>query len=448
MDTIFEINNIINETVWGLPMVILLAFTGIFLSIGLKFMPWREFANALKITFGRGSNESSEKGIAPRKALFTALSATVGTGNIAGVATAIYIGGPGSLFYMWLISLFGMATKYTEVFLAVKYRQKNEDGEWYGGPMYYISKGVGEKSPALGKALAMLFAISGMLAAFGTGSGVQVNSIANALQSTFGIPSDTTGIVVAILAGSAIIGGIKRISDVASKLVPTMVILYLSSCIIVLIIFAENIPSAFAMIFKGAFGLDPVVGGAVGTAILMGFKRGIFSNEAGLGSAPIAHAAAETDNPSRQGIIAMIGVFIDTIVVCTFTGLIILVSGIYQPDNGINGATLTTKSFAAAFSGGDIVVSISLTLFAFTTILGWSYYGEKCFEYLIKNNFAKHIYRLLFIISIYFSATLSLEQVWAMADTFNGLMILPNLIGLLILSPMVFKLTKELKSKI
>jgi len=448
MDLLFEINKIINNFVWGLPMVILLTFTGIFLSIGLSFMPWREFGNAIKITFGRDSNKSDKGSIAPRKALFTALSATVGTGNIAGVATAIYIGGPGSLFYMWLIALFGMATKYTEVFLAVKYRERNEDGQWVGGPMYYLSKGVNEKLPGVGKILAFAFAVFGSLAAFGTGSGVQINSITNALNSTFGISYTTTGVIIALFAGMAIIGGIKRISEVASKLVPTMVILYLISCLYVLVIFAENIPNAFVMIFNEAFGINSVAGGAVGTAILMGFKRGIFSNEAGLGSAPIAHAAAKTDNPSRQGMIAMIGVFIDTIVVCTFTGLVILVSGIYQPGNEINGATLTTKSFLAAFDGGDVLVSISLTLFAFTTILGWSYYGEKCFEYLTKNKFAQHAYRLCFVGSIYFFATLSLEQVWAIADTFNGLMIVPNLIGLLILSPLVFKLTKELKSKV
>ena len=448
MEMFWSINDTINGWVWGWPMVTLLAFTGVFLTVGLAFMPWRELCSALKITFGKDGNTAKKDGIAPRQALFTALSATVGTGNIAGVATAIYIGGPGALFYMWVIALFGMATKYAEAVLAVEYREKNEAGEWVGGPMYYIRKGVNDALPGFGKVLAVAFAVFGALAAFGAGNGVQVNSIAAAMDSTFGISGSTTGIIVTLLAGAVIIGGIKRIAEVAEKLVPTMIVLYLITGLVVLITFAGNIPMAFGMIFKGAFGIDAVAGGAVGTAILMGFKRGIFSNEAGLGSAAIAHAAASTDNPVRQGMIGMVGVFIDTIIVCTFTGLIILVSGVYAPDNGINGAALTTNSFAAAFAGGDVIVSIALALFAFTTILGWSYYGEKCFEYLTKSKSATMAYRVCFIVFIYFAATFTLDQVWSLADTLNGLMAVPNLVGLLILSPVLFKLTKKLKSKV
>ena len=448
MELFWNLNNSINSWVWGWPMVSLLAITGVFLTIGLAFMPWRDLRFALKLTFSAKGAQAGEDGISPRAALFTALSATVGTGNIAGVATAIYIGGPGAIFYMWIIALFGMATKYAEAVLAVEYREKNAAGEWVGGPMYYIKNGVGPHYPSIAKALAIAFAIFGALAAFGAGNGVQVNSIAAAMEGTFNISPTVTGIVVAVLAGLVIIGGIKRISEVAEKLVPSMIVVYLLCGTIVLAIFAENIPSALGSIFTEAFNFQAAGGGAVGVAILMGFKRGIFSNEAGLGSAAIAHAAANTDNPVRQGMIGMVGVFIDTIVVCTFTALIILVSGVYTPGNDINGAALTTSSFAAAFSGGDMIVSVSLALFAFTTILGWAYYGERCFEYLVNNKVATLVYRTFFIVWIYFAATFSLDQVWSLADTLNGLMAIPNLIALLVLGPVLFKLTKKLRSKV
>ena len=448
MELFWNLNDTINSWVWGWPMVSLLAITGVFLTIGLAFMPWRELGFALKLTFSPKGSQAGEDGIAPRAALFTSLSATVGTGNIAGVATAIYIGGPGAVFYMWIIALFGMATKYAEAVLAVEYREKNTNGEWAGGPMYYIKNGVGAFYPRIAKPLAAAFAIFGALAALGIGNGVQINSVAAAMKSTFNITPSVTGVVVAILAGLVIIGGIKRISETAAKLVPTMIIVYLVSGTAVLIIFAGNIPSALSSIFTEAFNFEAAGGGAIGVAILMGFKRGIFSNEAGLGSAAIAHAAANTDNPVRQGMVAMVGVFIDTIVVCTFTALIILVSGVYAPGNDINGAELTSSSFAAAFTGGDVIVSFSLALFAFTTILGWAYYGERCFEYLIKNKTATLLYRAFYIVWIYFAATFSLGQVWALADTLNGLMAIPNLIALLILGPIVFKLTKKLRAKV
>ena len=448
MELFWNINDAINSWVWGWPMVSLLALTGAFLTIGLAFMPWRELGFALKLTFSSKGSQASEDGIAPRAALFTSLSATVGTGNIAGVATAIYIGGPGAIFYMWIIALFGMATKYAEAVLAVEYREKNKAGEWVGGPMYYIKNGVGSYFPKTAKILAIAFATFGALAALGIGNGVQIHSVAAAMQDTFSITPAVTGAVVAVLAGLVIIGGIKRISDTASKLVPSMIIVYILSGTAVLIIFAGNIPSALGSIFTEAFNFEAASGGAVGVAMLMGFKRGIFSNEAGLGSAAIAHAAANTDNPVRQGMVAMVGVFIDTIVVCTFTALIILVSGVYTPGNEINGAALTSSSFAAAFSGGDVVVSISLALFAFTTILGWAYYGERCFGYLINNKAATLLYRAFYIVWIYFAATFSLDQIWSLADTLNGLMAVPNLIALLVLGPVIFKLTKELRSKV
>ena len=448
MELFWNLNNTINGWVWGWPIVSLLAITGVFLTIGLAFMPWRELGFALKLTFSSKGSQTGNDGISPRAALFTALSATVGTGNIAGVATAIYIGGPGAIFYMWVIALFGMATKYAEAVLAVEYREKNVDGEWVGGPMYYIKNGVGSYYPKIAKPLAIAFAMFGALAALGIGNGVQINSVAAAMQDTFSITPTITGVVVAVLAGLVIIGGIKRISETAEKLVPTMIIVYLLSGTVVLIMFADNIPSALGSIFTEAFNFEAAGGGAIGVAILMGFKRGIFSNEAGLGSAAIAHAAANTDNPVRQGMVAMVGVFIDTIVVCTFTALIILVSGVYAPGNEINGAALTSSSFAAAFTGGDVIVSISLALFAFTTILGWAYYGERCFEYLINNKFATLLYRSFYIVWIYFAATFSLDQVWALADTLNGLMAIPNLIALLVLGPVLFKLTKKLRGKV
>ncbi len=450
METFWQYNKLLGNFLWGWPMISMLAGTGLLLSVGLKFMPWRDLFVALKLTFsskGSSSNGGSD-GISPRAALFTALSATVGTGNIAGVATAIYIGGPGAIFYMWIIALFGMATKYAEAVLAIEYREKDEKGMFVGGPMYYIKKGLANKLPRLAKPLAIAFALFVMLAAFGAGNGVQVNSIALALESTFDITPKSTGAVVMILAGLVIIGGIRRIAEVAEKLVPAMIIIYLTGGLAVLIVFSSEIPSAFAQIFTEAFNFESAGGGALGVAVLMGFRRGIFSNEAGLGSAAIAHAASHTDNATRQGMIAMVGVFIDTIVVCTFTALIILVSGVYEPGNGINGVALTTSSFAAAFPYGDILVSVSLVLFAFTTILGWSYYGERGFEYLTKNRVAIFIYRVFFITFIYFAATFSLDQAWALADSLNGMMALPNLIALIILSPVLYRITKELRPKI
>ncbi len=448
MESFWGINSTINGIVWGWPMVIALASTGVVLSVGLKFLPWRDIGLALKITFGKGSGENAD-GISPRAALFTALSATVGTGNIAGVASAIYVGGPGAIFYMWLIALFGMATKYAEAVLAVEYREKNDDGDHIGGPMYYIRNGLKDKMPALAKPLAMAFAVFAALAAFGIGNGVQVNSIAGALKDTFGVAEVITGGVTMVLVGLVIFGGIRRIADVAEKLVPTMIVIYLGLGIVVLFTFAENIPAAFGSIFHGAFNADAAVGGAIGATILQGFKRGIFSNEAGLGSAAIAHAAAHTDNPVRQGMIGMVGVFIDTLIVCTFTALIILVSGIYEPGNGINGAVLTTSSFGAALPGfGAAAASLALAVFAFTTILGWAYYGERSFEYITKNKTALLAYRGLYVLVVFVAASIPLDKIWGIADTLNGLMALPNLIGLLLLAPVIFGLTKKYRSKV
>ena len=444
MELFWKINDIINGFVWGKPMVVLLTITGMYLTFSLCFLPWRNICNGFKMILKPTQNDE-QSGISPRAALFTALSATVGTGNIAGVASAIYIGGPGAVFYMWFIALFGMATKYSEVFLAIKYREKNSKGEWVGGPMYYLRNGLSDKSPHLGKIMAVLFAIFTCLAAMGM-NGVQANSISEVMNSTFSINTNITGGAVMIIAGLVIIGGIKRISEYAEKLVPFMIVLYVVIGTIVLLINIHHLPHAIGSIFTEAFNFQAAGGGAIGAAIMIGFKRGIFSNEAGLGSAPIAHAASKTKDPMQQGIIAMTGVFIDTIVVCTFTALIILSSGIYQPGNGIQGASLTAESFKAVIPFGDVVVALSLGVFAFTTILGWAYYGEKAIEYLVKNETIVYGYRVCYILFIYFASISSLESVWKLADTFNGMMAIPNLIALLLLSPVVIKHFKESKN--
>lgn len=418
--------------VWGPITMTLLFGTGVILTIGLKFINWRAIGKAIKLV-KQNKVEDSSDGISPRAALFTALAATVGTGNIAGVATAITLGGPGAVFYMWLIALFGMATKFAETYAAVKYRKKNHKGLYVGGPMYYISAGF--KGAKIGKIIATAFAVFGAVAAFGIGNSTQSNSIASGLQAAFNVPPIISGVVVAIVVAGVLIGGIKSIARVAEKVVPAMAVIYVLGSIVALIIFARNIPLAFQQIFAGAFAFKSAVAGGIGATIRYGFSRGIFSNEAGLGSAPIAHAAVVNRDPFNQALVAMLGVFIDTIIVCSFTALVVLASG--QIDSGAKGAALTTQSFAAAFSGGQYLVSISLVLFAFTTILGWAYYGERCCEYLGGEKIILP-YRLIFVVVVALSAPLKLELVWSVSDLFNGLMALPNLIGLLALAPIIF----------
>ncbi|MEM7198519.1 MAG: amino acid carrier protein, partial [Pseudomonadota bacterium] len=363
--------------------MILIALTGVFLMGGLALMPLRKIGFGFKLLYA--GRETKEKGdISPFNALMTALSATVGTGNIAGVATAIFAGGPGALFYMWLIALVGMATKYSEAVLAVKYRTVDGGGNHIGGPMYYIKNGVGEKYPGLAKILAPAFAIFAAIAAFGIGNGVQINSISAALHQDFGVEPLITGIVIAVLVAAVLMGGVKRIAEVAGMLVPFMIVAYISAGILVLLINAAEIPAAFALIFREAFEPASAAGGVLGAgvaaAIRYGIARGVFSNEAGLGSAAIAHAAASTNDPIRQGHIAMLGTFIDTLIVCTITGLVILTTAGYT--SGESGAVLTGISFGKAIAGGNYIVSIALVVFAFTTILGWSYYGEKSIQYI------------------------------------------------------------------
>ena len=437
------INNLLNELngiVWGPVMLILILGTGLFLMGGLRFMPLRRVVYGFRMLWA-GRKETGEGDIAPFKALMTSLAATIGTGNIAGVATAIFLGGPGALFWMWCTALVGMATKYAEAVLAVHYREIDEQGNHIGGPMFYIKNGLKKHWAWLGTA----FAIFGALAGFGIGNTIQANSVADALNSKFGISHLLTGLVIAALVGLVLIGGIKRIADVAGKLVPLMAIAYVTAGLVVLVLYASEIPAAFSLIITHAFTPVAATGGFAGAAVWAAIRfvvaRGIFSNEAGLGSAPIAHAAAATDSPVRQGTIAMLGTFIDTLVLCTITGLVIVVTGAWT--SGETGATLSSLAFETALPGvGAYVVTFGLCVFAFTTLLGWSFYGEKCVEYLFG---VRSIipFRVLWVIAIPIGATAKLSFIWLLADTLNAMMALPNLIALLLLSPMVFKLTRE-----
>ena len=431
----------INALVWGPPMLVMILGVGLFLSIGLKLMPVLKLRAGFQLMWKGRTGAESEGEIPPFQALMTALSATVGTGNIAGVATAVFLGGPGALFWMWLTALVGMATKYSEAVLAVRFREVDERGAYTGGPMYYIRNGLGKKWAWLG----VLFAIFAAVAAFGIGNTVQANSVADVLETNFNLPHWVTGLVLMALVGLVLIGGIKRIGQVASALVPFMAIAYVLVGLMVLAINANQIPNAIAMVFTHAFSPVAAEGGfagaAVWAAVRFGVARGIFSNEAGLGSAPIAHAAAQTKSPINQGMVAMLGTFIDTIIVCSITGLVIISSGAWT--SGETGAALTSLAFETGLPGfGNYVVAISLATFAFTTIIGWSFYGERCIEFLFG---VKAIvpYRVVWILAIPVGATINLGLIWLIADTLNAMMALPNLVALLLLSPVVFKLTRE-----
>ncbi|NKC11885.1 MAG: amino acid carrier protein [Gammaproteobacteria bacterium] len=443
MESLNNLIDSINSFAWGPPMLSALGFTGVLLTLGLVFMPWRKIGYGFRLLFDK-SEAKGEGEIKPFNALMTALSATIGTGNIAGVATAIALGGPGAIFYMWLIALFGMATKYAEAVCAVKYREVDAEGKYVGGPMYYLRNGVGESAPELGKWLGIIFAVFGAIAAFGIGNAVQVNSMAVVLDVNFSLPTFVTGIIVAALVAFVIFGGIKRIAEVAGKLVPAMIVLYIGASVVILIVNITEIPSAIGLIFYHAFNPAAAVGGfagaAVAAAIRFGVARGVFSNESGLGSAAIAHAAAQTDNPVRQGVIAMLGTFIDTLIVCTMTALVILTSGAWT--SGENGAALTSLAFANSLPGGEYIVTVALTVFAFTTILGWSYYGERCWQFLFKEK-SLVIYRIAWVIAVLSFANFKVDFVWNLSDTLNGLMAVPNLIGLILLAPIVFKVTKD-----
>ncbi|WP_299790347.1 sodium:alanine symporter family protein [uncultured Shewanella sp.] len=443
MEGITEFVSMINGFVWGTPMLVMILGVGLFLSVGLKLMPILKLGTGFKLLWsGRipDKDKTKEGEISPFNALMTSLSATIGTGNIAGVATAIFIGGPGALFWMWCTALVGMATKFAEAVLAVKYREVDDNGDHIGGPMYYIKNGLGSKWAWLGTA----FALFGSFAGFGIGNTVQSNSVADALSSNFGVPSWVTGVVLMVLVGAVLVGGIKRIADVAGKLVPLMTLFYITAGLAVLVVNAAAIPDAIAMIVHSAF--NPVAaqggfaGAAVWAAIRFGVARGVFSNEAGLGSAPIAHASAQTNNPVAQGLVAMLGTFIDTLIVCSITGLAIIVSGAWT--SGENGAALTSFAFSTALPVGNYIVALALSVFAFTTILGWSVYSEKCVQYLFGVKAVKP-FRVLWILVVPLGAVSSLDFIWLLADTLNAMMAIPNLIALALLSPVVFSLTRE-----
>ncbi|HEM4246211.1 sodium:alanine symporter family protein [Streptococcus suis] len=440
-----ELFKTINNLVWGPPLLLLLVGTGVYFTLRLGVFQIGKLPTAFRLIFS--SDLSGQGDVSSFAALCTALAATVGTGNIVGVATAITTGGPGALFWMWVAAFFGMATKYAEGFLAIKYRTKDANGQAAGGPMHYITLGMGQKW----KPLAIFFAISGVLVALlGMGTFSQVNSIASSMSASFGLAPQLVSIVTAISIACFIFGGIEKISDVSTKIVPFMAILYILASLIVLVVHWNELLPTLGLVLKSAFSPAAAVGGFVGAtvkeAIQRGIARGVFSNESGLGSAPIAAAAAKSDNPVEQGLISMTGTFIDTIIICTLTGLTILVTGQWSVE-GLEGAPLTQAAFATVFGNtGSIALTISLVLFAFTTILGWSYYGERCIEFLFGT---KSIlpYRLVFVTMVALGGFLKLDLIWTIADIVNGLMALPNLIALLALSPVIIKETRQYFAK-
>ena len=432
--------------VWGIFGIIpLLIFTGIFFMLGLKFLPLRKFVPAIKTMWrGRKPQEGHEGELTPWDALMASLAATVGTGNIVGVATAIYFGGPGAVFWIWVTGFLGMATKYCEATLAVHYREVASDGSFVGGPMYYIKNGLGAKW----KWMATLFAILGSVACFGIGNLTQANGItANIVQSTGASPT-LIAVVLFILCAVVFLGGVQRIGAVAGKLVPVMCVIYVAGALVILILHIDKLPGLFALIINSAFTGESAKGGLYGSAVLMamryGCARGLFSNEAGLGSSPMAHATAIVKHPVKQGLLGMIDPFLDTLVVCTMTALVILISGQWQNEAITNAAVLTNVAFDSMLPGGfgEWLVTIGLTLFAFSTILGWGLYGERCITYLFGRKASRPFY-LVFTLIVPVGALGGLNFVWNFSDLFNGLMAIPNLIALLLLSPVVFKLTKD-----
>lgn len=434
-----DIFSTIDSFVWGPPLLILLVGTGIYLTVRLGLLQVLKLPKAFHLIFSGSDGEGDVSSFA---ALCTALAATVGTGNIVGVATAIKLGGPGALFWMWTAAFFGMATKYAEGLLAIKYRTTDENGEIAGGPMYYITMGMGEKW----KPLAIVFAIFGvMVALLGSGTFTQVNSITDSIKTSTGISPQIVGPVLAILVAVIIFGGIQTISNVSTKIVPFMAVLYVLAASTILIVNADKLGSTLALVFQSAFTGKAATGGFAGATVMLaiqsGIARGIFSNESGLGSAPIAAAAAKTNEPVEQGLISMTGTFIDTIIICNLTGLAILVTDGWKTN--LNGAALTQAAFSSVFSDlGAHALTISLVLFAFTTILGWGYYGERCFEFLFGSK-SIIIYRIIFVTMVALGAFLKLELIWIIADIVNGLMAIPNLIALLVLSPIIIKETKK-----
>ena len=442
MESLKTLFDTLGGWVWGPYMLVLLVGTGVYLTVRLMGIQFTLLPFALKQAFTpqkKTEGETQEGDISHFGALMTALSATIGTGNIAGVATAVVVGGPGAVFWMWITAIFGMATKYGEGVLAVKYRVQNSKGEMSGGPMYYIERGMKQKW------LAILFAGFATIASFGIGSSVQSNSVAQSIHASFGIEGWITGVVLTVFTAVVILGGIKSISKVSSVIVPFMAVFYVLGGLIIILLNLDALMPALQLIFSDAFTGDAVAGGALGTVIRYGVARGVFSNEAGMGSAPIAAAAAKTDHPVRQALVSMTGTFLDTIVVCSITGIVLVMGNMYM--DGETGAALTTHTFNKLLPGpGGWIVTFGLIFFAYSTILGWCYYGEKCATYLFGDKCIT-IYRVIYVATVMLGTVASLDLVWAAADTFNGLMAIPNLIALLALSGVIIKETKDFKEK-
>ncbi|WP_438802059.1 alanine/glycine:cation symporter family protein [Dietzia massiliensis] len=440
----------IGSVIWG-PFVLipLLLGTGLFLTVRLRALQFRKLGPALRLGLLKRHDSGGEGDISQYQALTTALAATVGVGNIVGVATAIALGGPGALFWMWITALVGMASKYSEAFLGVRFRVTDARGEQSGGPQYYLHRGFaeifGRSGARVGLVLSIVFAVFAVLASFGIGNMTQGNAVATQLENSFDVSPVTTGIVLFVLTGAVLLGGIKAIGRVTAGFVPLMILLYIIGGLVVLVVNADQIPAAFGLVFSDAFTGTAAVGGFAGSAILyaiqMGVARGIFSNESGMGSAAIAAAAARTTHPTRQGLVSMTQTFIDTIIVVTFTGLVLVTTGVWQGGGDVAG-TMTADAFASAIPDGDKLVAVSIAFFAFSTILGWSYYGERCMERLVG---ARGVipYRMVFTCVVFIGAVTELEVVWNFADVMNGLMAIPNLIGLLVLSGLIVRETRH-----
>ena len=463
VETITNINSAINNVVWGWPALILLGFVGVLMTCLTKFFQLSHIGHWTKNTIGaifkdkHVTGHTKDRTISQFQSLCTALAATVGTGNIVGVAGAIAVGGPGAVFWMWLIAFFGMMTNYSENVLGILFRRKDEAGEWHGGAMYYLRDGLGAKKgcKAIGGMLAMLFSFFCLLASFGIGNMSQVNSIVSNVHTAFGIPTIATGIFLLVAVGAVILGGLKRVASITEKLVPFMVILYLLGTLVIIAMHITTIPAIFVSIFKGAFSMKSAAGGVVGagiaTAMKMGFKRGVFSNEAGLGSSVMVHSSSNVKEPVRQGMWGIFEVFADTIVVCTLTALTILSSGLVDLDTGmltaageaVGSNSLMSESFRMVFGpAGAAFVAIAILLFAYSTVLGWSHYGATACRFLFGDK-AVWPYRILFCIIVLAGSVMKAQLAWDISDTFNGLMMIPNLIGVLTLSPMVARCTKN-----
>ena len=459
LSTIETVNNVVNNFIWGVPAMICIIGVGLYLSIRTRFLQIRKFPYSMKVTLGRmmKKKEASDGALTPFQAVCTALAATVGTGNVAGVAGAIAIGGPGAVFWMWVSALLGMCTKFAEVTLAVHFRETNAQGDLVGGPMYYIKNGLDKKWHFL----AYLFAAFGVLAVFGTGNATQVNTITTAIDSALSsfnvLPADAVklvnliiGVALAIIIALILIGGIKRIGNVTSKLVPFMAIMYIVLALGVIFFHIKSVPAVFASIIEGAFHPASVTGGVVGSFFMSmkkGVSRGIFSNEAGLGTGSIAHACADTKKPVKQGFFGIFEVFVDTIIICTMTALVILCSGVPVNYGEAAGAELTISGFTAVYGSWiSIFTAVAMCCFAFSTIIGWGLYGTRCIEFLFGSRSNKP-FMVLYSLTAIVGATMNLGLMWSIAETFNGLMVIPNLIAVFLLSGVVVKLTKEYFAK-